>query len=233
MKSKQTFVADDGTITHGADAIAAMCAEIDAVQEHNRRALAHLKPHELARFESWLRTRTRATPPMRPTTTVRPANGRAPREARNTRRRGSRRGERATSSSSDAPDEPPAARPCACGCGRPRQPGKGQNYYDPIECKRAHDRERKRDQRERDRERSGAAKARPVRYDRTLGLVEDGWDRQRHDPYKDFDTVTWEQLAARAAAGCRCNGHHIADGSGEGCLKCGHWLPGWLLGVRS
>jgi hypothetical protein len=87
----------------------------------------------------------RRTPTSRPRV-------RAPREARNARRRGSRRGERATSSSSDDPDpEPPAARPCACGCGRPRQPGKGQNYFDPVECKRRHARERKRAQRARDR----------------------------------------------------------------------------------
>jgi hypothetical protein len=88
----------------------------------------------------------RRTPTSRPRV-------RAPREAGNDRRRGSRRGERATSSSSDDPDpEPPAARPCACGCGRPRQPGKGQNYFDPVECKRRHARERKRTQRARDRD---------------------------------------------------------------------------------
>jgi hypothetical protein len=63
---------------------------------------------------------------------------------------GSRRGERATSSSSDDPDpEPRAARPCACGCGHPRQ--QGDNYNDPVECKRRHARERKRAQRARDR----------------------------------------------------------------------------------
>jgi hypothetical protein len=67
-------------------------------------------------------------------------------------RRGSRRGERATSSSSDDPDpETPAARPCACGCGRPRQAGKGQNYFDD-ECRKRHARERKRKQRARERE---------------------------------------------------------------------------------
>jgi hypothetical protein len=71
--------------------------------------------------------------------------------AKPARRRGSRRGERATSSSSDDPDpEPPAARPCACGCGHPRQ--QGDNYYDPVECKRRHARERKQKQRARDRD---------------------------------------------------------------------------------
>jgi hypothetical protein len=139
---------DDGHVV--ADATAEMTQWIDRMQEDNRRAVAQLKPHELARFETWLRTRTRDAPPVRPPS--RPANGHAPREARNDRHRGSRRGERAKSSSSDDPDpEPPSARPCACGCGRPRQPGKGQNYFDPVECKRRHARERKRKQRARDR----------------------------------------------------------------------------------
>jgi hypothetical protein len=53
------------------------------------------------------------------------ARSRASHGPRPVHRRGSRRGERATSSSSDDPDpETPAARPCACGCGRPRQAGK-------------------------------------------------------------------------------------------------------------
>jgi hypothetical protein len=86
-------------------------SELDAWIEHqherNQRALAQLKPHELARFEAWLRTRTSDEPPARPTTPVNPMNGRAPREARNQRRRGSRRGERSSSSSSDDPDPDP------------------------------------------------------------------------------------------------------------------------------
>jgi hypothetical protein len=138
---------DDGHVV--ADATAEMTQWIDRMQEDNRRAVAQLKPHELARFETWLRTRTRDAPPVRPPS--RPANGHAPREARNDRHRGSRRGERAKSSSSDDPEpEPPAARPCACGCGHPRQ--QGDNYYDPVECKRRHARERKQKQRARDRD---------------------------------------------------------------------------------
>jgi hypothetical protein len=89
--------------------VAAMCAEIDAVQEDNRRALAQLKPHERARFGAWLRSRAYATPPVRPPS--RPVNGRAPRVARNQRRRGSRRGERSSSSSSDDPDGESSERP--------------------------------------------------------------------------------------------------------------------------
>jgi hypothetical protein len=141
------FTADE----HGAEAIATFCGAIDAVQEHNRRALATLEPHELARFETWLRTRTRTQPPAQPRAPQRPTNGHAPREARNERRRGSRRGERATSSSSDDPGpEPPAARPCACGCGRPRRPE--HKYYATDECRKRHARARKRLQRARERE---------------------------------------------------------------------------------
>jgi hypothetical protein len=79
---------DDGHVV--ADATAEMTQWIDRMQEDNRRAVAQLKPHELARFETWLRTRTRDAPPVRPPS--RPANGHAPREARNDRHRGSRRG---------------------------------------------------------------------------------------------------------------------------------------------
>ena len=100
-------------VATGHEAIAAWVAHGDEVQEQNRQALAPLKPHELARLETWLRTRTRATPPVRPSS--RPSTGRAPREASNARHRGSRRGERSTSSSSDDPGpdpEPPARRLC-------------------------------------------------------------------------------------------------------------------------
>jgi hypothetical protein len=146
MSQTAEFTADE----HGPEAIAAFCAAIDAVQEHNRRVVDGMKPHELARFETWLRTRTRTQPPAQPRAPQRSTNGHAPREARNDRHRGSRRGDRASSSSSDDPEpERPAARPCACGCGRPRQPG--QNYFDD-ECRKRHERARKRKQRALDRE---------------------------------------------------------------------------------
>lgn len=80
--------------------------------------------------------------------------GRQPRERTNGRHRGSRRGERASSSSSDDPGgegEPPSARPCACGCGRPRriELDPPDRYYNTNECRRAHARDRQRESRER------------------------------------------------------------------------------------
>jgi hypothetical protein len=101
---------DSCTIQPESDA-AAFCAHLDQVQEQHRQELAELKPHELARFELWLRTRTRTQPPTRPRS--RPVSGRAPREAANTRSRGSRRGVRASASSSDDPggDEPGESEP--------------------------------------------------------------------------------------------------------------------------
>jgi hypothetical protein len=87
-----------------------------------------------------------AAPPVQPARQVRPVAGRAPRQAANARRRGSRRSTQRSGSSSDDPgDEPPS---CACGCGRPRAAGQ---YYSSDECRRAHARERKRQQRARDR----------------------------------------------------------------------------------
>jgi hypothetical protein len=70
------------------------------------------------------------------------------------RRRGSRRVSAPTRGDpgDDSDPEPPAARRCACGCGRPRQPGKGQNYHDPVECRKRHARDRKRKERALDRE---------------------------------------------------------------------------------
>ena len=111
------FYDDDGNlVATGAEADAAFSAHLAEVQEHNRRVLARLKPHELARLETWLRTRTHSTPPLRPR--ARPSTGRSPRAATNARQRGSRRGARSTSSSSDDPGpdpEPPPRRLCACG----------------------------------------------------------------------------------------------------------------------
>lgn len=116
------FYDDDGNlVATGAEATAAWLAHVDRVQEHNRQALAQLRPHELARLETWLRTRTHATPPVRPQSRL--SNGRAPREARNNRVRGSKRSrvrrssERSGDSGSDD-GEPPPARECAW-CGEP------------------------------------------------------------------------------------------------------------------
>jgi hypothetical protein len=93
MPDEQYVVVDDE------ESLAALTAWVDETQEHNRKALAQLRPDELARFERWLRTGTNSMPSMR--------SGRAPREAQNARRRGSRRGQRASSSSSDDPDPDP------------------------------------------------------------------------------------------------------------------------------
>lgn len=77
--------------------------------------------------------------------------GRAPRRATNARRRGSRRTTTAARAGPEDDPEPPGARPCACGCGRPRPEEAGQ-YYALDECRKRHARERKRRQRSRDRE---------------------------------------------------------------------------------
>jgi hypothetical protein len=91
--------------------------------------------------------------------------GRAPREATNARRRGSRRGERATPSSSDDPDpEPPGARLCACGCGADLDAlGKNADArYANKTCAKRGQRRRDREQPDRVVERT-AAPAQPVR----------------------------------------------------------------------
>src|SRR5829696_1970376 len=89
--SKMEFYDDDGNLVEatGTEGIAAWVAHVDKVQEHNRQALARLKPHELAKLETWLLPRTSATPPHRPPS--RPSAGRAPRPATNGRVRGSKR----------------------------------------------------------------------------------------------------------------------------------------------
>lgn len=125
--------------------------------------------------------------------------------------------------------EPPKRRLCAF-CNRELPPGK-RRY-----CSDKHaGRDRQRRKRERDRQRTGVGGARAIRFrkDVHLGITEDGWDRHRRDPYKDFDTelwrgpneppelVTYEVLRDRVAAGCRCNGHHIELEDGH-CTKCGH-----------
>jgi hypothetical protein len=62
---------DNGTLlATGAKVTATLDAHLDEAQELNRQALAKLKPHQLARFETWLRSRTHAAPPMRPLPSV-------------------------------------------------------------------------------------------------------------------------------------------------------------------
>jgi len=118
------FYDDDGNLVEatGTEGIAAWVAHVDKVQEHNRQALARLKPHELAKLETWLLPRTSATPPHRPPS--RPSAGRAPRPATNGRVRGSKRSsarrssERSGDSGEDGSEPPPAPRECAW-CGDP------------------------------------------------------------------------------------------------------------------
>ena len=152
----KVYDADGHVLATGHEADAALSASIDEVHEHNRQALAQLKPHELARFEAWLRTRTHATPPVRPPSTTATsglATGRAPREARNDRHRGSRRttGSGSTSSGEDDPEpEPPGARLCA-ECGQPVEPnsrGRPREYCKGCSTPAA----RKRRERENDRQ---------------------------------------------------------------------------------
>jgi hypothetical protein len=131
----------------------------------------------------------------------RPRVPRAPREATNTRTRGSRRGTRAAASSSDDPDPepPPAARLCACGCGQGISHRRADaRYVDDTHSKRS-----RRAQARRDR-------------------VEDHFDDHRHDPYRDDR----ERLLLYAV--CRCNGGHILERDpelGHRCCKCGRQRP--------
>jgi hypothetical protein len=60
------FTDDDGNVYYGQEALERGDAWIASMEAHNRRVLAQLKTHELARFEAWLRTRKRTTQPVRP-----------------------------------------------------------------------------------------------------------------------------------------------------------------------
>lgn len=114
-QAEQQAEDDDTIVVDGPDTIVAMTAWADEVQADYRRALGQLNPAEVARLKAWLLTRTSDQPPTRATTPVSSTNGRAPREARNQRRRGSKRGERSKSSSSDDPEPEPERR-----CENPR-----------------------------------------------------------------------------------------------------------------
>jgi hypothetical protein len=53
------------------------------------------------------------------------------------------------------------------------------------------------------------------------------WSREisGRDTYLRFDLEPprrFEDLRKRIEDGCRCNGHHIADGEDRHCIKCGH-----------
>jgi hypothetical protein len=131
---------DDGNVVAtGTEAVAEMDRWIDRMQEHNQRVLAQVQPS------------------VRPTTPVRPARGRSPRKATNTRRKGSRRS-RASSSSDD--DPPP--KPCALeGCGLPRAHGE---RHCSAEHRRQDARERQQRQRARNRQDPEAARERIADY---------------------------------------------------------------------
>jgi hypothetical protein len=185
---------------------AEFAAHLEKVNEKNRQALARLKPHELAQLETWLRTRTHDKSPVRPPST--PAIGRAPREARNDRPRGSRRSSarRSSERSGDSGDseggsEPPP-RACACGCGLDISHRALQARY-ASDSHAAYARQRRKRDRDRD------------------------WSREisGRDTYLRFDLEPprrFEDLRKRIEDGCRCNGHHIADGEDRHCIKCGH-----------
>jgi hypothetical protein len=116
------FIDGDGTEYHGDEATSRWLARGVANQAYNERSVAQLKPHELAKLETWLLTRTSATPPHRPPS--RPSAGRAPRPATNARPRGSKRSstrrssERSGDSGEDGSEPPPAPRECEW-CGEP------------------------------------------------------------------------------------------------------------------
>ena len=204
----------DKTTTRETTAVvseAEFAAQLEKVNERNRQALAQLKPHELAQVETWLLTRTRDTPPVRPPST--PVIGRAPREARNDRPRGSRRSSTRRSSersgdsgSEDGEPEPPqAGRLCACNCGESIDHRAAQAKY-------------------LNEQHAAAARQRRKRW---LGR---DWSEgvSPRDPYFQFDEPTFEQLRQRIEQGCRCNGHHIPDADDGHCIKCGHRRDGKL-----
>jgi hypothetical protein len=121
------------------------------------------------------------------------------------RRSSARSGDSGSDSESSEP--PPGGRLCECGCGQDISHRAAQALYlnDTHACADRQRRKRKRD--------------RPQLAERP------GVDRHRSDPYSKLDRHEYEKLLSRAEAGCRCNGHHIADGDG-GCSKCGRWLAG-------
>jgi hypothetical protein len=135
-------------------------------------------------------------PELRPTTTLR-----APRERRDRRTSSpSRAGPGDDSESS----EPPSRRLCACGCRSDISHRAPQARY----LNETH---------------GNADRQRRKRW------LARGWDPGVSfrdgflgDPYSRFEVPTYEQLRRRIEDGCRCNGHHIADGEDRHCIKCGH-----------
>ena len=138
--------------------------------------------------------------------------GRSPRAATNTRSRGSKRtssarrsSERSGDSGSGEGSEPPPPRLCACGCELDISHRAPQARY-ASDAHAAYARQR--------RKRARARDLRP-------GVT-------RRDPYLRIEADELERLRRRIETGCRCNGHHIADGEDHHCVKCGH-RRGWAL----
>jgi hypothetical protein len=196
------FYDDDGNLVAvGQESIERFDVHNDAVQAKRREALRKMSPTVRRTYATYLRTGR--LPEVR---------ARAPREARNDHQRGSRRGERSTSSSSDDPGpepEPAKRRLCACNCGLDISHRAAQARY-ASDSHAAYARQR----RKRDRDR-----ARDLRPGVT-----------RRDPYLRLDADELERLRRRIETGCRCNGHHIADPEDGHCTKCGH-RRGWALPV--
>jgi hypothetical protein len=192
------------------EAVEATTAKIAKANERNQRYLARLKPHELARLETWLRTRTHnSPPPVRPTSSpsiVCPPS----REVRNGRGHGDRRGERPRSSNADDPDPDPdpehdrRARLCAfCNGEIPADRSPKATH-----CSDQHaDRDRQRRKRQRDRARN------------QLPRIPTTADFQRMRELTSDDLM---RLRNRVA--CRCNGDHQEFDPGW-CFRCGHLLP--------
>jgi hypothetical protein len=138
----------------------------------------------------------------------RPRRGHSPRPATNVRRRGSRRSSvrRSSERSGDSGEgsEPPG-RTCACGCGEPIDHRPQQARY--LNTQHG-DANRQRQKRTRDR----------------------GNLTTRRDAYLRFDDRPLEAIVRRIEQGCRCNGHHIADGEDGHCIKCGH-RRGWSMPI--
>ncbi len=198
---KQKFTASDGTTFYDQDAVREGSAHFAKAESEHSAAVRALPPVARRAYATYLRTGR--LPEVR---------ARAPREARNDHQRGSRRGERSTSSSSDDPgpdSEPPSRRLCAfCGKNIPADRSPKATH-----CSDRHaDRDRQRRKRQRDRARSKLPPT-PTTADFWRMLEISAEDRER----------------LRELVVCRCNGHHLEFEPGW-CSKCGHWLPDVVTG---
>jgi hypothetical protein len=202
-------------------------------QERNKRYVDGLPPEQRAQLEQVLRERATPTPEMRAETERRwaeyrrhtaahralaknastpaaaapvPAErGRAPREATNTRLRGSRRkSARSSSSSGDDPPPSPTGRSCKAGCGREidhRTPG--ARYCTDEDCGRARAADRQRGVRARDR--SDSERAADRGYSRAVKLG-----------------VAADRLCDRSCGASPVNVRETPDGDVL-CGVCGRW----------